>query len=276
MKTHINGILKMSSHNFPNIYCASLKESTERQENIRKQFLENNIQSFQFLLSERFENTNDIIEGEKTFYLDHGTKGAITSHLRMIKHWYYNTNESYGFFCEDDLSLETIQYWNFTWDEFIESLPKDWDCIQLMCASENAGNVRLRKRNWDDFSVGAYILTRKFAKVLIDTFIKDDKFLLEFPDHPDWVPLAEHLIYYTPKSVIDSVELKYNVFVLPLFIEEIKFTTTFFDRKSKYWGEDTGVYKETHKGHHIDSYHKVLDWWKTIGKTLTIQEIMNL
>jgi hypothetical protein len=99
---------------------------------------------------------------------------------------------------------------------------------------------------------------------------------LEFPGNLDWVPLAEHLIYYTPKSVIDSQDLQYNVFVLPLFVEEIKFTTTFFDRKSKYWGEDTGVYKETHKGHHIDSYQKVLNWWKTIGKTLTIEKIMNL
>jgi hypothetical protein len=35
-------------------------------------------------------------------------------------------------------------------------------------------------------------------------------------------------------------------------------------------------YKETHKGHHIDSYQKVLNWWKTIGKTLTIEKIMNL
>jgi hypothetical protein len=265
----------MSFHNFPNIYCASLKESTERQENIRKQFLENNVQSFQFLLSERFENTNDIIEGEKTFYLDHGTKGAITSHLRMIKHWYYNTNESYGFFCEDDLSFETIQYWNFTWDEFIESLPKDWDCIQLICASENSDDIRLRRRTWDDFSVGAYIVTRKFAKVLIDTFIKEDKFLLEFPNNNDWVPLAEHLIYYSPKSVVDSQNLEYNVYVLPLFVEEIKFTTTFFDRKSKYWGEDTGLYKETHKGHHIDSYHKVLNWWENIGKNLSLNEILN-
>ena len=261
--------------NFPNIYCASLKESKERQENIKKQFLDNGIESFQFLLSERFENTDDIIEGLKTHYLDDGTKGAITSHLRMINYWYNNTDEPYGFFCEDDLSLETVQYWNFTWNEFIENLPKDWDSIQLMCASENSEDVRLRRRTWDDFSVGAYIVTRKFAKILIDTFIKDGKFLLEFPGNLDWVPLAEHLIYYTPKSVIDSQDLQYNVFVLPLFVEEIKFTTTFFDRKSKYWGEDTGVYKETHKGHHIDSYKKVLNWWKTIGKTLTIEEIIN-
>ena len=47
--------------NFPNIYCASLKESKERQENIKKQFLDNGIESFQFLLSERFENTDDLL-----------------------------------------------------------------------------------------------------------------------------------------------------------------------------------------------------------------------
>ena len=270
----MNGIKIMYKHNFSKIYCASLKESKDRQENIRKQFSKNNIKSFVFFLSERFENTTDIIEGTKTFYLDDGTKGAITSHLRMIKHWYDNTDEPYGFFCEDDLSLDTVQYWNFTWGEFVDNLPKNWDCIQLMCASENCNNMKLRLRQWDDFSVGAYILTRKYAKILIDIFIKNNKFILEFPGNNDWVPLAEHLIYYTPKSVIDSSELEYNVFVLPLFVEEIKFTTTFFNRKSKYWGEDTGLYDETHKGHHIDSYHKVLNWWKNTGKNLSLNEIL--
>ena len=260
--------------NFPSVNFISIEESEDRRKVLYQQFEKYGITNITPHIYKRYrDEDHKIIEGP---LVNHNGKGPVTSHLKAIKEWYENTDEPYTFFCEDDFSFDTVKYWNFTWTEFIENLPEDWDSIQLMCASENSDNVRLRRRTWDDFSVGAYIVSRKFAKVLIDTFIKDGKFLLEFPGNLDWVPLAEHLIYYTPKSVIDSQDLQYNVFVLPLFVEEIKFTTTFFDRKSKYWGEDTGVYKETHKGHHIDSYQKVLNWWKTIGKTLTIEEIMNL
>lgn len=265
-----------TNSNFPIIYCASLKESKDRQENIKNQFLQFGIKSIQFLLSERFQNSDDIVEGENIKYIDDGTKGATVSHLKMIKYWYENTKDDYGFFCEDDLSLDTVQYWNFTWNEFIQNLPKNWDCIQLMCVREQDDCIKFRRRMWNDFSVGAYLISRKYAKVLIDSYIVENKFLLEFPEKYYWAPLAENLIYYAPKSVIDSKELRYNVYVLPLFVEEIKFNSTFFNQKSKYWGEDTGSYEISHKEYHIDSYHKVLNWWKNIGKNLSLDEILKL
>jgi len=261
--------------NFPTIYCASLKESKDRQDNIKRQFLENNIQSFQFLLSDRFENTNDMIEGSRVFYLDDGTKGAITSHLKMIKNWYYNTNETYGFFCEDDLSLETVQYWNFTWEEFTHKLPENWDCIQMQCVGTHLDQIEFRRRYWDDFSVGAYILTRKYAKMILDSFLSEKTFYLQFPEKINWVPLAEHIIYYSPNSVIDSNQIEYNVYTFPLFVEDINFNSTFFNQKSKNMGEDSGIYQWKHKEHHIESHHKVLNWWENIGKNLSLDEILN-
>ena len=124
----------------------------------------------------------------------------------MIQNWYNKTDESYGFFCEDDLCLDTIQYWNFTWEEFIESLPENWDCVQLLCCGPNLDEIKFRKRHWDDFSVGAYIVSRKYAKVLIESFIGDDEFIFEYPDDELWAPLAENLIYFTPKSIVDIVK----------------------------------------------------------------------
>jgi len=259
--------------NFPKAYCASLIESEERRENIKKQFQEKGIDSIEFLISKKFEDSEDVVEGNRIFFLDDGTKGAIVSHLKMIKKWYDETLDEYGFFCEDDLSLDTIQYWNFTWENFIQELPKGWDCVQLLSCGSHIKEIKLRKRYWDDWSVGAYIITRKYAKVLIDSYIREDKFVLEVED---WAPLAEHLIYLTPKTNIQNIDTSHNVYTFPLFLEEIKFETTFLNRGTKDYGIDSGLMLQSHKEHHIESYNLILDWWKDIGKDLTLKEILQL
>ena len=79
----------------------------------------------------RFSESDDRLEGEQLHILDDGTKGCVVSHIKMIKKWYDETDEEYAFFCEDDLKLETVNHWNFSWTEFIQSLPEDAECVQL-------------------------------------------------------------------------------------------------------------------------------------------------
>ena len=184
--------------NFSSVYCTTLEESIDRQNNIKKQFIDFGINSNQIIPSKKYKDSNDIIVGKHTHYLDKATLGCVCSHLKMIKKWYEETNEDYAFFCEDDLSFETVQYWNFSWKDFVDSLPENWDCVQLICIGEHLNPIQFRKRYWDDWSVGAYILNRKYAKVLIDSFIAGSVFKLEFPEDHFWAPLAENLIYYAP------------------------------------------------------------------------------
>lgn len=266
----------MSQNEFSNIYCCSLIESKDRQENIKRQFLEYNIKKFYILLSKRFEESNDTVCGDYINYLDDGTKGAVISHLKMIKIWYDTTDEEYGFFCEDDLSFETVKYWNFTWEDFVNNLPENWDCIQLLCCGENLSEIKLRRRYWNDWSVGAYIITRKYAKILIDSYVREDKFILQYPKNDHWAPLAENLIYYSPETIIGIDCPSYNIYTFPLFVEDITFSTTFFNRNLKDMGVDIGRYFKNHKDHHLESYYKVIEWWKTIGKNLTIGEILKI
>lgn len=247
--------------NFPSVYCTTLEESIDRQNNIKNEFLNFNIKNNQIIPSKKYQKSNDIIVGKHTHYLDKATLGCVCSHLKMIKKWYEETNEDYAFFCEDDLSFETVQYWNFSWDEFVDCLPKNWDCVQLICIGEHLNPIKFRKRYWNDWSVGAYILTRRYAKVLIDSFIDKDIFKLEFPEDHFWAPLAENLIYYSPETLIEFDNLKYNVYSFPLFVENIKFNSTFEE------------YPE-HKEYHIESYNSTIYWWKNIGKDLTPETII--
>ena len=166
--------MKTSSklENFPTPYYISLEESVDRQESLKSQFSEYGITNLEGIISKRFDECDDKVTGEQLHILDGGTIGCNVSHLKAIKHWYENTSEDYGFFCEDDLSLEPVQYWNFTWNDFVNNLPSDWGCVQLCSIRSSQIDVKMRERSMYDWSVTAYIITRDYAKKIIDRYIQ--------------------------------------------------------------------------------------------------------
>lgn len=232
--------------NFPSVYYISLEESVERRKNLEKQFFEYGIIP-QKIISKRFSESNDIVTGKFLHQMSNGSIGCTISHLKVIKKWYEETDEDYGFFCEDDLSLETIQYWDFTWEEFIEIIPDEAKVVQLMIIRENHQNFSIHKRLWDDWSVTAYILTRDYAKVIIDRYcLSENKFHLELPDGPksNLIPLPENILFETLSDVTYSI---------PLFVEDVSFGTTF--------SSDDDVI-ENQKKSHYESYETILNYWK--------------
>lgn len=240
---------------FPKVICMSLEESLDRQENVQRQFIEYDVE-VEYLISKRFSESNDKVEGKYVYQLNAGTTGCAVSHLKAIKNWYENTNSDYGFFCEDDISLEPVQYWNFNWDQFVNNLPKDWEVIQLLTIRNDFETFNIRERYWDDWGATAYIITREYAKKIINYYIKDDTYLLEIPGI-EVMPLVESLLFLPGKT-----------YVIPLFVEETDFDSTF----SKEQDDDVNV------GQKRDHYHAsktVLEWWKTQGKNKSLGELMS-
>jgi len=240
--------------NFPKGIFMTLEESTDRQENVRNQFDVYNVQ-IEPLVSKRFSESDDKVQGKYLYELNDGTTGCAISHIKAIKRWYESTTEDYGFFCEDDISLETVQYWNFTWTEFMNSLPKDWDAIQLLTIRNDFETFGIRERYWNDWGATAYIITRDYAKKLLEYYIKDDVYNLEVPN-VEVMPLVESLLFLPGKT-----------YVAPLFIEEVEFDSTF----SKEQDDDVNI------GQKRDHYHasrSVLEWWKNTGKNTTLGEFM--
>ena len=230
---------------FPqSIWYASLEESGERRENFESQCKKYNIKAIP-LISKRLSESDDIIKGENVYQLNDGTKGCCVSHLKMIKEWYENTEDDYGFFAEDDLSFETVEHWNFSWDEFLETIPDDADCVQLLTVRENYDTFSLRERYWDDWSATAYILTRDYAKKIIETHIKDDEYHLYVPNQ-NIMPLIENILFAGQGKT----------YTIPLFVEETDFESTFI-------GSDGDVNNGQKNNHYVAS-KKVLSWWKSI------------
>ncbi len=248
---------------FPTINCISLEESIARRELLSSQFSEYGLTP-NYLLSKRYTECKDTVFGVSLHSVDEKVIACAVSHLKMIKKWYDTTDEEYGFFCEDDLSLETIPYWSFTFHNFMQQLPPDWEAVQLCVIRDSFVNVlpetahigSLRERHLDDWSVTAYILTKNYAKKLIDQYIFQLKdilynlppccgeataYKLEVNNWPLVQPLAEHIILLNTGKV----------YCCPLFIENISGPTTSSNEQSP---------------NHIYSSNFIMDWWKKINK----------
>ena len=163
---------------FPSVYYVSLEESVERQKILHQQFDKYQIENVTPILSKRFSESDDNVQGEMLHILDGGTTGCVISHLKAIQKWYEETDEDYAFFCEDDLSFETVDYWNFTWDSFVENLPEDAECVQLTSIRPSHDNICLRERSMYDWSVTAYIMTRDYARRVIERHIFDEYYII--------------------------------------------------------------------------------------------------
>lgn len=231
--------------NFPSVYYVSLEESTDRQKNLEKQFAEYGIIP-KAIISKRFAESNDIITGKYSHTLNDGTKGCVVSHLKAIKNWYENTDEDYAFFCEDDLSLDTVLYWNFSWTEFIESLPEDAECVQLLTIRNDFDTFELRERYWDDWGATAYIITRDYAERMISKYIINGVYNLELDN--DIQPLIENILFTNSGKS----------YTIPLFVEEVKFQSTFV-------GKDGDV-KDGQKNNHYKARESVINYWKNNRK----------
>lgn len=247
---------------FPSTYYLSLEESIDRRENLENQFKDYNINKVNSIVSKRFKECDDVLHGQFVNTLTDASKGCCTSHMKCIKKWLNETDEPYGFFCEDDLSLETVRYWNFTWKEFIDSLPEDWECVQLMWVRDNTSEIKLRERYFDDWSATAYIMKRERAQKIIDTYYYDDEFHFDIPD-TNLQPIVENLVFSLGK-----------VYTFPLFVEEIKKFDTCIINSDEFNGlKDDWVIIDGQGPAHIRSYHEVINWWKKTGSHLKIDQI---
>jgi hypothetical protein len=246
--------------NFPPVHFISIEESEERRNSLYQKFEDYGITNVTPHIFERYKDEDHVVYGE---YLDRWIgvgRGPTTSHLKAIKEWYNNTDEEYAFFCEDDLSFDTVKYWNFTWEEFFSSLPSDWECIQLSWIKEDFYRflVELRSRCWCDWSATAYLISRKFAKKLIDNYHHDDAFHLDLKgndlnDREEWakIPVVETIIFSSLGKV----------YGFPMFIEDLQFQSTI----------GTDFSEGSFQKH---SHANTIDWWKHTGQSLTLDKII--
>lgn len=265
-------------NNFPSINIISIVGSEERRQVLYNMFENYSIDNYSLHLFNRYvDEDHNIVSNDADIYVDKTYRGPLTSHLQAIKRWYETTDEEYAIFFEDDVSFDAVKYWNFTWNEFFDSLPTNWECVQL-CAIATHKNVmeqilgrnRISRRDWSDWSCAAYLIKRSHAKKLIDAYLPEETFYL---DYKGWdrelrnkyhycfiVPTPENIVYTLFEDTKDSQ----SVYLFPLFLENISFSST--------WCE-SDTHSDDENSLHNFSRKFAEDWWKSKGVKLSIEDV---
>jgi hypothetical protein len=258
----------------PRVNFTSLKESEDRREYMRTMLSEHGVTNYSIYETERFVNTGIKVTGKYDWAVNDAEKGVASSHILNILKWYNETDEEYGFFTEDDVSFDTVNYWTFGWEDFILRLPKNWEMVQLLRINpyqtmdyKEENGLKIRKRNWCDWGCH-YIITREAAKKILDRVVIDEKnlnFNLEWDLHP----FPENVLFYNLEDCLNTV------YTVPFFVENLKFKSTFITEYEKQGRTDYDV----EHGAKLDQYlssKNCMDMWVNHGKEYSIDTIMTV
>lgn len=184
---------KQKFEGFPSVNFISIEETQDRRDLLYKKFEEYGIQNVTPHIYKRYDDNEHVIESDLLHRLSIGSRGPVTSHLKTLKKWLNETDELYTIICEDDLGFDTVKYWNFTWKEFFEILPEDWGCVQMCLLREeyHSFSIGLRSRCWCDWSGCIYLISRRHAEKIIETYYPNDVFTLNYSGvdlgiRPEW------------------------------------------------------------------------------------------
>lgn len=94
------------------------------------------------------------------------------SHLIAIHH-FLTLPDPYVVIFEDDVSFEFLPYIPFNWSDFVKSLPKDWQVVQLAVSEiiPRTGIDLVRAKHGDGrYCSAAYLINKAGAQSIIDQY----------------------------------------------------------------------------------------------------------
>jgi len=158
--------------NLPKIYYINLDTATERNEHMLGMFEEYGITNF-----ERYEAKR--IPQSPRSDLTSSQYGCFISHLEVIRRIAKGSDE-FAIVMEDDTDISSVDQWDFTWNQFLERMPK-FNLLQLVrCQIDPQTDVKFKVLDRNDHSAGAYLITRDFAIQITKLYNRDTKTLSAF------------------------------------------------------------------------------------------------
>lgn len=165
---------------FGPIYVVNMERSLDRKKYIEDHFLKYKISNYKFVkaIDGSQEDISKILNDVDNLSISKNEAACTISHLKAIEQWLEESDSEYAIFMEDDVSLETVDFWNFTWKDFFESVTQKYDILQLAIINNFIVNPRLHLREFLDWSAAAYLIKRPYAERLIKKHKHDNKYNL--------------------------------------------------------------------------------------------------
>jgi hypothetical protein len=234
--------------NLPPIYYINLDDHQQRKGYMEDQFSYWQIENYTRVTAYdgRISDLSEILRGTYPENMTSGEIGCTCSHLKAIKEWYEHSDSSTALFMEDDVDINLAKYWNFTFSDFISRAPYAWDCIQLAIISTGDIHVPIHTRFANSFSTACYIITRRYAKKLIDLHVRGEQYRLDNGVKPR--ATADDLIY--------NAGLTY---ACPLFLYRLELGSS--------------IHPEHIEAFHKNSYEGIHNFWSQMGSQITLEQI---
>jgi GR25 family glycosyltransferase involved in LPS biosynthesis len=231
---------------FEPVYVINLKSRTDRFDYINQQLKDNNLSNYNIIEAVDGSSTDweSLVFNRHHLSLTDSELGATISHLSTIKKWLETSDSEYAIIIEDDLSFETVKYWNFTFEDFLNSIKPKYDVLQFCIIHNFQVNTSFHMREHRDWSAACYLITKEGAKKIVDKYFVDGKYVLP----SDYRALADFIIYHGVKS-----------YSKPLFTYSMDFETSVTSP------HNTKEHKEHPDGIHHKSRRDVISFWEQNG-----------
>jgi GR25 family glycosyltransferase involved in LPS biosynthesis len=207
--------------NFGPVYLINLKKDKQRLNVMLEQFKKYNIKDcyvFEAVDGSQ-EDLSQIVDNFENMLISKSEMACTISHLRAIEHWLKTSDSEYAIFMEDDLSFETVDFWDWTWEEFLSKINKNYEMLQLSIISYSKVNTSLHLKERFDWSTACYLIKRNRAEQLIKYITLDNKYF--FPISPD-------------DGVADTVLYANSIcYSFPLFVD-LDIGSTIVDSRSEF------------------------------------------
>jgi len=185
--------------NLPPVYYINLDHRVDK-----RAHMERNVVSSPHVKSTRVSATDGRVDNTALMYQGvvpprlKPTEVACTlSHLRAIREWLTTSDTETVLICEDDVSLETVDSWPFTWSEVVNKLPYYWDVFQCCITYHplHPATISLHMHQTTDFSDVCYLIRRSYAEKLMSLYWRDGVWKL---DYSSVLPLTAEEAVYRP------------------------------------------------------------------------------
>lgn len=238
MQEHIGLGDKMNKlENFGPVYVINLESQKDRLISIENQLKEYGVTNYKIFKAYDGSTTDfsKIIKDVEKIPLSKNELGATVSHIFAIKQWLDESDSDYAIFVEDDLSLETSDFWDFSWQEFLNAVDQKYryDVLQLCIIHNYIIKKRIHLKERRDWSAGCYLIKRKWAETLVNKHLIDGKLNL----YPNKLSVADAIIY---QGII--------TYAVPLFTTKPELGSSI---------------NEAHlNGSHASSRNQTIEFWK--------------
>jgi hypothetical protein len=234
---------------FPHVLWINLDSQAHRREFQEEQFAYWEVDNTRISgIDGRDDDPSVYLKGTIPPNVNQGEIGCCLSHLKAIKYFIEETDWDEVIIAEDDLMLDTVKFWPFSWKEISDYFPYNFDCMQLSIINPAAVYAVLHNRFVNDFSAAVYVITRHHAQKIYKHHILGDKYRIDQDIRPRAV--SEDLVFESGKC-----------YAMPLFLYRL-------DMGSSIHPEHIEIF-------HRASYNGVAQFWNESNKIEDWKSLMN-